>query len=65
LAAALQLLAHVVLNKKPLDVTVQIGKAITVAELGSKATKDLHHAVLAEMRCLIENPPEGEGVSIL
>ncbi len=34
LAAAFQLLAHVVLNKKPLDVTVQIGKPITAAELG-------------------------------
>jgi putative hemolysin len=65
LAAALQLLAHVVLNKKPLDVTVQIGKPITVAELGSKATKDLHQAVLGEMKRLIENPPEGNGVSIL
>jgi hypothetical protein len=65
LAAALQLLAHVVLNKKPLDVTVQIGHPITVAELGSRATKDLHQAVLREMKCLIENPPEGEGVNIL
>lgn len=65
LAAALQLLAHVALNKKPLDVTVQIGHPITVAELGSKATKDLHQAVLCEMKRLIETPPEGEGVSIL
>jgi hypothetical protein len=65
LAAALQLLAHVVVNKKPLDVTVQIGNPITVAELGSKATKDIHQAVLGEMKRLIENPPEGKGVSIL
>lgn len=65
LAAALQLLAHVVLNKKPLDITVQIGNPVTVAALGSKATKDLHQAVLAEMKRLIETPPEGEGVDIL
>ena len=65
LAAALQLLAHIVLNKKPLDVTVQIGKPITVAELGSRATRDLHRAVLGEMTCLIETPPAGNGVSAL
>lgn len=65
LAAALQLLAHVVWNKKPLDVSVQIGKPITVAELGSKDTGVIHRAVLAEMRRLIENPPVGEGVSVL
>jgi hypothetical protein len=61
LAAALQLLAHMVLNAKPVDITVQIGKPITVAELGSKDTQDIHQAVLAEMKCLIENPPEGFG----
>lgn len=65
LAAAFQLLAHVVWNRKPLDVTVQIGNPITVAELGSKDTGVIHRAVLAEMRHLIENPLEGEGVSVL
>jgi putative hemolysin len=65
LAAALQLLAHVVLNKRPLDVTVQIGRPITVAELGGKDTQTIHQAVLVEMRHLIENPPEGPGVSAL
>jgi hypothetical protein len=65
LAVALQLLAHVVLNKKPLDVTVQIGKPITVTDLGSRSTQALHEAVMTEMRCLIEIPPQGEGVSLL
>ena len=65
LAAALQLLAHVVLNKKPLDVTVQIGKPITVAELGDKDTQTIHQAVLAEMKRLLEHPPEGPGESAL
>jgi hypothetical protein len=63
LAAALQLLAHVVLNKKPLDVTVQVGKPITVAELGSRNTQVIHQAVLGEMKRLIQNPPEGPGES--
>jgi hypothetical protein len=65
LAAAFQFLAQIVWNRKPLDVTVQIGKPITVVELGSKDTNVIHQAVLSEMKCLIENPPEGEGVSIL
>jgi hypothetical protein len=63
LAAALQLLAHVTLNKKPLDVTVQIGSPITVGELGSKNTQVIHQAVLGEMKRLIQNPPEGPGES--
>jgi hypothetical protein len=65
LAAAFQFLIQILFNRKPLDVTVQIGKPITVAELGSKDTQVIHQAVLREMQCLIENPPEGEGVSIL
>jgi putative hemolysin len=65
LAAALQLLAHTVLNKKLLDVTVQIGNPITVADLGSKITQHIHHAVLEEMKRLIQNPPEGPGESAL
>ena len=65
LAAAFQLLAHVVFDKKPLDVTVQIGKPITVKDLGSKETGVIHQAVLAEMKRLIENPPAGEGISLL
>jgi hypothetical protein len=65
LAAAFQLLAHVVLNKKPLDVTVQIGRPVTVSDLSNKSTRGIHQAVLAEMRCLIENRPEGAGESAL
>jgi len=65
LVAAFQLLAHVVLDKKPLDVTVQVGNPITVANLGSKDTGVIHQAVLAEMKRLIENPPEGSGESVL
>jgi hypothetical protein len=65
LAAAFQLLFQILWDRKPLDVTVQIGKLITVAELGSKDTQVIHWAVLEEMKRLIENPPEGEGVSIL
>ncbi len=65
LAAAFQLLAHVVWDKKPLDVTVQVGRPVTVAGLGSKDTHVIHQAVLAEMKRLIETPPEGAGESAL
>ena len=65
LAAAFQFLIQIVLNRKPLDVTVQIGHPITVAELGSKETQVIHQAVLAEMKRLIENPPEGEGIPVI
>ena len=65
LAASFQLLAHLSINSKLLDITVQIGRPITIAELGSKDTQVIHQAVLAEMKRLIENPPEGPGESIL
>lgn len=61
LAAAFQLLAHVQFKQRPVTVTVQIGQPITVEKLGSKETQVIHQAVLAEMRRLIQNPPEGDG----
>jgi len=65
LVVALQLLAMVMFNIKPVSVTVQIGKPVTVKELGTTETQVIHQAVLAEMKRLIENPPEGEGISVL
>ena len=65
LVVALQLLAMVMFNIKPVTVTVQIGKPITVKELGTNETQVIHQAVLAEMKRLIENSPEGEGKSAL
>jgi len=61
LAAAFQLLAHVQFNARPVTVTVQIGKPITVKELGSTETPVIHQAVLAEMKRLIQYPHKGEG----
>ncbi len=65
LVVALQLLAMVMLNIKPVVVTVQIGNPITINNLGSTETQAIHEAVLAEMKRLIENPPKGEGKSAL
>jgi putative hemolysin len=65
LAAALQLLTMVMWNAKPVSVTVQIGKPITVKELGTTDTQVIHQAVINEMKHLIENPPKDMGVSVL
>jgi hypothetical protein len=65
LAAALQLLVMVMWNAKPMTVAVQIGKPIDSKVLGTTDTQVVHQAVLAEMKSLIENPPLGEGTSVL
>lgn len=65
LAAALQLLAHIVFKKKDVHVRIQIGHPIYAKDLGTNETAVIHQAVLAEMKHLIENPPAGDGVSVL
>jgi len=65
LVVALQLLAMVMFNIKPVAVTIQIGKPITAKDLGTVETQVIHQAVLAEMKRLIEKPPDGEGKSAL
>jgi 1-acyl-sn-glycerol-3-phosphate acyltransferase len=64
-AAALQLLAMMLFNAKPVTVTVQIGKPITVKELGTSDTQVIHQAVLKEMEKLLHQNLEGNGESIL
>ncbi len=58
LATALQLLGMVMFNEKPVSVRVQIGRPIYAKDLGTTETALIHQAVLAEMKLLIENPPE-------
>jgi len=65
LAAALQLLAMVMWDAKPVTVTVQIGNVVDPKKLGATDMQVIHRAVLDEMKFLIENPPQGEGVSVL
>jgi hypothetical protein len=65
LAAALQLLAHVMLKMRDVHIRVQIGNPIYAKELGTTEMKVIHQAVLAEMNQLIENPPVGEGEHLL
>ncbi len=65
LAVALQLLSMMLWNSKPVSVTVQIGEPITAKKLKATDTQSVHQAVLGEMKNLIENPPVGEGLSVL
>lgn len=65
LAAALQLLAHVVLKKRDVHVRVQIGNPIYTKNLGTTETKVIHQAVLSEMRKLIADPLKEEGETLL
>jgi hypothetical protein len=65
LAAAFQLLAHVMWDARPVTVLVQIGRPIFAKELGTTETAVIHRVVLAEMKHLIENPPKNEGLSTL
>ncbi len=65
LAAAFQILAHVGFKKNNVRVRVQIGKPIYAKDLGSTETAIIHEAVLTEMKRLLKNPPQGEGVSVM
>ena len=65
LASAMQLLSHVMFNTRPVTVHVQIGNPITIKELGSTEPRVIHRALLAEMKKLIQNPPEGGGRNLL
>ncbi len=65
LASALQLLASLIFRIRPVTVRVQVGHPITVRELGSSNAQVVHHAVLKEMRRLIESAPRGQGESVL
>ncbi len=65
LAAALQMLSHVMFKQRDVHVRVQIGNPIYAKDLGTTETKVVHQAVLMEMKRLIENPPVGEGERLL
>jgi hypothetical protein len=65
LATALQLLRHIVFKKTEVHVRIQIGRPIYAKNLAINNSAELHQAVLAEMKYLIENPPEGAGVSVI
>jgi hypothetical protein len=65
LAAALQLLAMVVRDARPVTPHIRFAKPITLDEVGSNDSKAIHQVVISRMRELIQRPLEGEGVSIL
>jgi len=65
LGAALQLLAHMLFDVRPVTVQVHFARPITVEEVGSTEAPAIHTVVLERMRGLLQNPPEAEGVSVL
>jgi hypothetical protein len=65
LAAAFQLLAHIVFKKKDVHVRIQIGHPIYAKELGTTDPAVIHQTVTAEMKRLIENPPQGAGKNVM
>lgn len=65
LAAALQLLAMVVRDARPVTPHIRFAKPITLDEVGSTDSQAIHQVVIERMRELIQSPSEGEGVSIL
>jgi hypothetical protein len=71
LASALQLLSSISLRLKPVVVRVQIGIPVHPLERDQTAHHGrslepvtVHQAVLADMKALIENAPQGQGRSI-
>lgn len=65
LGAAFQLLAHILFDLRPVDISVQFGAPITAAGVGSLDASALHAAVIEEMRGLLRAPRGQDVPSIL
>ena len=65
LGASFQLLMQIMFKANPVRVKVQVARPIKLEEVGSTDLPAIHAVVLERMRTLVQNPPEGEGVSIL
>lgn len=56
LGAALQLLAHIMFNARPLRIQVQFARPIPLAEIGSKEMDAVHGKIIGRMRALLQAP---------
>jgi hypothetical protein len=65
LGAAFQLLAHIMLDLNPVQITVQFAPPITVEEAGSTDVSVIHAKVIERMQTLVQHPPEGIGENVL
>jgi hypothetical protein len=65
LGASFQLLLQIIFNLTPVTVRLQVAAPISLDEIGSTKTASIHAFVLERMRGLLQNPPVGEGVSVL
>lgn len=59
LGAAFQLLAQILFDLRPVTVSVQFGRPLTVAGLGTTELPALQAALLEGMRSLLGSPPNG------
>lgn len=65
LGAAFQLLAHILFDVRPVDISVQFGAPVTVSGVGSSDAATLHAAVIEEMRGLLRASREQDIPSLL
>ena len=65
LGAAFQLLSNVVFDRHPNIASIQFGKPLTLAEIGSTEIPAIHAAIIKRMEELVKNPPQGPGISTL
>ena len=65
LGASLQMLLQILLNVRPVTVTIQAGKPIQLDEIGSRETAAIHAVLMDRMRGLVEHLPLGAGLSVL
>lgn len=65
LGTSLQLLSNVIFDTRPVTVHVQFAPPIDANEVDTKDMAAIHAAILGRMRVLIENPPQGKGISLL
>jgi 1-acyl-sn-glycerol-3-phosphate acyltransferase len=65
LAAAFQLIAHIIFGIRPLEVVVQIGEPINISQAQRSNKEQVHQLILAAMRDLISTVPKGKGELIV
>jgi hypothetical protein len=65
LAAALQLMSHLLLHTKPVDVTVEFGQPLELGEGSARSMESIHAELLDRTRALLRIPQKGQGEQVL
>lgn len=64
MGAAFQLLAHILFNARPLQVSLQFAVPIPLVEIGSRELSAIHSSIIARMRTMVESIPTGDGLVV-